>query len=135
MESINLNGPSGNRTESAMSLWPRKPKPVTRSAVRNFAQGSAQYAGRFLPGGRIFIQRLRDVALQSAMRIYVYVSQQDPDILGFTSDETGANLPERHGPWREEIEPSVVVIDTDDDPIAKTVRRHGFYVFTDCSDC
>ena len=56
------------------------------------------------------------------MRIYVYVSQQDPDVLGFTSDETGANLPDGHGPWREEVMPGVVVIDTDDDPIAEAVR-------------
>jgi hypothetical protein len=46
------------------------------------------------------------------MRIDVYVSQQDPDVLGFTSDETGANLPDEPGPWCEEPEPGVVVIDT-----------------------
>jgi hypothetical protein len=69
------------------------------------------------------------------MRIYVYVSQQDPDLLGFTSDETGTNLPDERGPWCEELEPGVVVIDTDEDPIAEAVRRDGFCVFTDCSDC
>jgi hypothetical protein len=69
------------------------------------------------------------------MRIYVYVSQQDPEFLGFSSDETGANLPDEHRPWCEELEPGVVVIDTDDDPIAEAVRRDGFCVLTDCSDC
>ena len=69
------------------------------------------------------------------MRIYVYVSQQDPDVLCFTSDEAGANLPDGHGPWREEIIPGVVVLDTDDDSITQAVRRDGFCVFTDCSDC
>jgi hypothetical protein len=69
------------------------------------------------------------------MRIYVYVSQRDPGILGFTSDETGANLPDGHGPWCEETEPDVVVIDADGDPIAEAVRRDGFCVFTDCGGC
>lgn len=62
------------------------------------------------------------------MRIYVFVSESEPDILGFTSDKTGANLPAEYGSWREEAEPGVVVVDTDDDPIAQAVRRYGFCV-------
>jgi hypothetical protein len=64
------------------------------------------------------------------MRIYVFVSENDPDLLGFTSDQTGANLPAEHGSWREEVEPGVVVIDIDDDPIAQVVRRYGFCIST-----
>jgi hypothetical protein len=65
-------------------------------------------------------------------RIYVFASDRDPGVAGFTSDKTGANLPDEHGPWREEVVPGVVVIDTDDDPIAQAVRLDGFYVCTDC---
>jgi hypothetical protein len=54
------------------------------------------------------------------MGIYVFVSESDPDLLGFTSDESGANLPNGHGPWHEEVEP--------DDPIALAVWRYGFSI-------
>jgi hypothetical protein len=64
------------------------------------------------------------------MRIYVFASDRHPCVVGFTSDETGANLPTALGPWREEEEPGVVVIDIDDDPIAQAVRRDGFFVST-----
>jgi hypothetical protein len=67
--------------------------------------------------------------------IYVFASDKDPDVVGFTSDEVGSNLPVEHGPWREEIEPGIEVIDTDDDPIAQAVRLDGFYVSTGYSDC
>jgi hypothetical protein len=62
------------------------------------------------------------------MRIYVFVSDKDPDILGFTLDQTGGNLPDALGPWHEDTMPGVVVTDRDDDPISEAVRRDGFSV-------
>jgi hypothetical protein len=69
------------------------------------------------------------------MRIYVFVSVSDPDIVGFTSDKTGANLPDALGPWCEEELPGVAIIDSGDDPIAQVVRRDGFFITTGWSDC
>jgi hypothetical protein len=69
------------------------------------------------------------------MRIYVFASDTPPNVVGFTSDEVGTNLPAGLGPWREEAEPSIFVIDTDGDPIALAVRRDGFFVFTGWNDC
>jgi hypothetical protein len=69
--------------------------------------------------------------MPTVMDIYVFASDTDPCVVGFTSDETGTNLPVALGPWREEVEPGVVVIDTDDDPIVQAVRRDGFFVSTD----
>jgi hypothetical protein len=65
------------------------------------------------------------------MRIHVFASETHPSVVGFTSDETGTNLPAALGPWREEVKPGIVVIDADDDPIAQAVRRDGFFVSTD----
>jgi hypothetical protein len=62
------------------------------------------------------------------MRIYVFVSDKDPDILGFTLDQTGGNLPDALAPWREDTVPGLVVTDCDDDPISEAVRRDGFSV-------
>jgi hypothetical protein len=62
------------------------------------------------------------------MRIYVFVSNKDPDVLGFTSEGTGANLPGAYGPWREEVVSGFCVVATDGDPISDAVRRDGFYI-------
>jgi hypothetical protein len=62
------------------------------------------------------------------MRIFVYISENDPDILGFTSDETGSNLPHDLGPWGREEVPGIVILDTPGDPIAEAVRRSGFHL-------
>jgi hypothetical protein len=67
--------------------------------------------------------------MSGIMRIHVFVSDKDPDILGFTSDEIGTNLPDTLGPWRKDAERGVV-IDRDDDPIAQVVWRDGFFVST-----
>ena len=67
--------------------------------------------------------------MSGIMRIHVFASDKDPDILGFSSDETGANLPDTLGPWHKDTDRGVV-IDRDDDPIAQVVRRDGFFVST-----
>jgi hypothetical protein len=67
------------------------------------------------------------------MRIYVYVSQQDPELIGFTFGEAGANLPDEFGPWHQEELPGVVVIGVGDDPITEAVRRDGYIIVTDRS--
>jgi hypothetical protein len=73
--------------------------------------------------------------MSRCMKIYVFVSDKDPDILGFTSDETGANLPRALGPWREESESGVAVVERGDNPIAQVVERDGFFISTGWSDC
>jgi hypothetical protein len=67
------------------------------------------------------------------MRIYVYVSQQDPETIGFTFNEAGANLPDELGPWLREELPGVVVIEVGGEPITEAVRRDGYFIVTDRS--
>jgi hypothetical protein len=67
------------------------------------------------------------------MCIYVYVSQEDPDILGFTSDITGANLPGKHGPWKPSNGGAAVVTGDGTDPVTAIVRRVGYFIATDLS--
>ncbi len=56
------------------------------------------------------------------MRIYVFVSGKDPDVLAFTLNETGDNLPAALGPWCQEVIPGIYVIDIENDPISESVR-------------
>jgi hypothetical protein len=65
------------------------------------------------------------------MRIYVFVSRKDPNVLAFTLDETGDNLPAALGSWYQEVIPGISVIDIENDPISEAVRQHGYFVATD----
>jgi hypothetical protein len=65
------------------------------------------------------------------MRIYVFVSQKDPDFVAFTSNEAGDNLPASLGPWFQEVIPEISVTDTESDPITEAVRREGYFIATD----
>jgi hypothetical protein len=68
------------------------------------------------------------------MRIYVYVSEQDSDVLAFTSDESGLSLPHHLGPWRrEQTQGDAVAISTGNDPITRAIIRDGFFIATDRS--
>jgi hypothetical protein len=62
------------------------------------------------------------------MRIYAFVSQTSPEIIGFTLDEAGDNLPRGLGPWKREEIPGIMVITEAGDPISAAVERDGFYV-------
>jgi hypothetical protein len=62
------------------------------------------------------------------MRIYAFVSQTDPEIIGFTLDKAGDNLPRGLGPWKREEIPGIMVITEAGDWISDNVERDGFYV-------
>jgi hypothetical protein len=65
------------------------------------------------------------------MRIYVFVSQKDPDFVAFTLSATGDNLPTSLGPWFQEVIPGMSVIDIETDPITEALRREGYFIATD----
>lgn len=87
--------------------------------------GSQQHQSNSLENARL--------GASSAMRIYVYVSQQDLELIGFNLDEAGANLPDELGPWHQEELPRVVVVGVGDDPMTEAVRRDGYCIVTDRS--
>ena len=65
-------------------------------------------------------------------RIYVFASQIDRNnVIGFTLDKDGANLPGDLGPWLREDMPGIMVRIETDDPISDVVKRAGYYVVDD----
>jgi hypothetical protein len=64
------------------------------------------------------------------MRIHVFISRTDPDVVAFTLNETGDNLPAALGPWYQEAIPGICVIDVENDPITEAVRRDGYFITT-----
>ena len=62
------------------------------------------------------------------MRIYVYMSDKDAQILAFTADASGGNLPGKHGPWTLGTAPDVFAMGGEDDPVSAAIRRDGYFI-------
>lgn len=67
------------------------------------------------------------------MRIYLFVSQQDPRVLAFTWDETGSNLPIDLGPWKPSNSGSAVAAGVDAGPLVAVVKNFGYYITSERS--
>jgi hypothetical protein len=79
------------------------------------------------------IGRRRQCAKVSTMKIYAYSSQKDPDVLGFTSDITGRNLPGKYAPWRSSNAGATIVTGGGDDPVSVAVQGVGYFIARDRS--
>jgi hypothetical protein len=44
------------------------------------------------------------------MGAYLFRSKSDPDVFAFTTDETGANLPQKYGPWQSPGQGQVISV-------------------------
>jgi hypothetical protein len=62
------------------------------------------------------------------MRIYVYVSQQDAEIMAFTSDATGGNLPQSDGPWLIGEAPDILDVGEGQGVVSAGIRRDGYFI-------
>jgi hypothetical protein len=61
--------------------------------------------------------------------IFVFVSSKDREVLGFTADQTGGNLPSGYAPWEPATGGGAVLVGSDDaDPVTEAVRRDGFFL-------
>jgi hypothetical protein len=73
------------------------------------------------------------VAFLHAMLIYLFWSQTDPTISGFTFDPEGNNLPEQLAPWSKNRDGQPIYREagsgTMPNPVVETVERDGFYLF------
>jgi hypothetical protein len=67
------------------------------------------------------------------MRVFVFISAKDQDVLGFTADQVGANLPREYAPWTAAAEEGAVLAqdaesETDADIVLDGIRRDGFFM-------
>jgi hypothetical protein len=69
----------------------------------------------------------------SSMNIYAYSSRKDPDVLGFTSDITGRNLPGKYAPWQPSNAGATIVTGGGDDPVSVAVQGVGYFIARDRS--
>jgi hypothetical protein len=60
--------------------------------------------------------------------IFVFISARDRAVLGFTSDQTGCNLPREYAPWEPATQGGAVLVGGESDPVTKAVRRDGFFL-------
>ena len=67
------------------------------------------------------------------MRVFVFISTTDRDVLGFTADQAGANLPPEYAPWTPATEGGAVLVhnaedESDADIVLYGIRRDGFFM-------
>lgn len=64
------------------------------------------------------------------MNLYIFNSTKDPNVLGFTVDQSGSNLPPDIGPWTAShgsVMPAGVK-GVAYEPILAAIKRDGFYI-------
>jgi hypothetical protein len=64
------------------------------------------------------------------MTIYLYASGKNRNLIGFTEDASGQNLPEEYGPWYLSNEDTGIAGIDGNDPITQRVRESGFVLAT-----
>ena len=63
------------------------------------------------------------------MKLHTFQSGKEPDVFGFTADETAMNLPADLAPWTPSVSSTPMQATAGaDDPIAAVVERDGFYL-------
>jgi hypothetical protein len=62
------------------------------------------------------------------MQIYVYLSKKDADIMAFTLDVTGRNLPESDGPWVLGDNPDVLDAGAGLGPVSAFIQQDGYFI-------
>jgi hypothetical protein len=63
------------------------------------------------------------------MRVFVFISTKDREVIGFTADQEGGNLPPGYGPWRSAAEGGAILLGGGDaDPVTEAVSRDGFFL-------
>jgi hypothetical protein len=63
------------------------------------------------------------------MRIFVFISAKDPELLGFTASQAAENLPGDYAPWTPaEAGGAVLLGGGDANPVVEAVQRDGFFL-------
>ena len=62
------------------------------------------------------------------MAIYLFLSQSNENVQGFTLDITGSNLPADYAPWHAAGSGEAVPVGGDTDPVAMIVQRDGYFL-------
>ena len=63
------------------------------------------------------------------MRVFVFISTRDREVIGFTTDQEGGNLPPGYAPWRSAAGGGAVLLGGGDaDPVIEAVSRDGFFL-------
>lgn len=89
--------------------------------------GQGRLSGRKQPYTDLLAGFVRPCYTQ-CMAIYAFTSQSTPALRGFTSDETGKNLPATYAPWKKVTAGVASGLDRQNHPVAQAVLRHGFFV-------
>jgi hypothetical protein len=64
------------------------------------------------------------------MRVFVFISTKDRNVLGFTANQSGSNLPPDYAPWEPAAPGGAVMVGSDPDAgvVQAGIRRDGFFL-------
>jgi hypothetical protein len=62
------------------------------------------------------------------MKVYIFISDKESRVRGFTFDPTGRNLPAEYAPWKALNEGRMTSARSKDDPVMVAVARDGFFL-------
>lgn len=68
------------------------------------------------------------------MRVFVFISGRDRDVVGFTANQRGANLPPDYAPWNPAAAGGAVLLGDDADHVSDAnivldgIRRDGYFL-------
>jgi hypothetical protein len=68
------------------------------------------------------------------MMIFVFLSAIDRDLVGYTADPSGTNLPPAYAPWEAANQGSAVLTGGEAGPLTDLVRRDGFIIAISMDD-
>jgi hypothetical protein len=62
------------------------------------------------------------------MRVFVFISTVDQDVLGFTSEKSGSNLPPSYAPWTSATPAGAMMMSGDPDAelVMQAIQKDGF---------
>jgi hypothetical protein len=67
------------------------------------------------------------------MQVCLFISDKEPRVRAFTSDEMGGNLPAEYAPWRALNSGRAMTIGSTSDAVFTAIARNGFFLLSGSS--
>jgi hypothetical protein len=70
----------------------------------------------------------------AAMQVFIFRSEKDTDVVGFTAQRDGRNLPVEYAPWKSlggnaiQTGDNLAGVTSGADNVREAIRRDGFYL-------
>jgi hypothetical protein len=84
--------------------------------------------GKWIAKGHLYLAVVPKLFYTTDIIIFVFMSTRDRQLLGFTADQAGGDLPQGCAPWEPATEGGAVLVGGDTGPVSEAVRRDGVFL-------